>query len=66
MRTVALGPSVELPVGPRNAVLGRARTVQLGPSVELPGPRNAVLSGGAHVDGSTVTFGGAPYGATKR
>eukprot|EP00959_Pyramimonas_sp_CCMP1952_P336861 7053739-Pyramimonas_sp.AAC.1 len=50
MRTPPLGPSVELPMGPRSAVLGegnRIRTPPLGPSVELPmGPRNAALGGG--------------------
>eukprot|EP00959_Pyramimonas_sp_CCMP1952_P355281 7441880-Pyramimonas_sp.AAC.1 len=44
MRAVPLGPSVELPMGPRSAVLGdagRMRAVALGPSVKLPmGPRN--------------------------
>ena len=43
----SLGPSVELPMGPRNAVLGVADACappSLGPSVELPmGPRNVVL-----------------------
>eukprot|EP00959_Pyramimonas_sp_CCMP1952_P060282 1259534-Pyramimonas_sp.AAC.1 len=30
------------------------------------GPRNAVLGARHKCDGSTGTFGGAPYGATKR
>eukprot|EP00959_Pyramimonas_sp_CCMP1952_P450351 9429446-Pyramimonas_sp.AAC.1 len=42
-RTPPLGPSVELPMGPRGAVLGgleRMRAVAPGPSVEFPmGPR---------------------------
>eukprot|EP00959_Pyramimonas_sp_CCMP1952_P251877 5262701-Pyramimonas_sp.AAC.1 len=60
MRAVPLGPSVEPPMGPRNAGLcwvvadacgrchwdGRMRAVLLGASVEPPmGPRNAVLGG---------------------
>eukprot|EP00959_Pyramimonas_sp_CCMP1952_P361669 7574384-Pyramimonas_sp.AAC.1 len=44
MREQPLGPSVELPAGPRIAVLGgdsRVREQLLGPSVELPtGHRN--------------------------
>ena len=51
MRAAPLGPSVELLMGPRNAVLGvpkwggaAMRTAPLGPQVELPmRPRNAVL-----------------------
>eukprot|EP00959_Pyramimonas_sp_CCMP1952_P147915 3095503-Pyramimonas_sp.AAC.1 len=49
MRTPPRAPSVELPMGPRSAVLGgggRMRTPPLAPSVELPmGPRSAVLGG---------------------
>eukprot|EP00959_Pyramimonas_sp_CCMP1952_P024626 516837-Pyramimonas_sp.AAC.1 len=50
------GHSVELPLGPRSAVLGG---------------RNARSKGCAgwwrtHAAGATGTFGGAPYGATKR
>eukprot|EP00959_Pyramimonas_sp_CCMP1952_P129268 2703059-Pyramimonas_sp.AAC.1 len=53
-------------MGPRSAVLGGGTHAD-GSSVGLPaGPRNAVLGGGTHADCSTGTFGGAPYGATKR
>eukprot|EP00959_Pyramimonas_sp_CCMP1952_P247993 5183995-Pyramimonas_sp.AAC.1 len=52
MRTVGLGPSVGLLMGPRNVKrctgrAGRIRTVALGPSVGLPmRPRSAVLDEG--------------------
>eukprot|EP00959_Pyramimonas_sp_CCMP1952_P455340 9471409-Pyramimonas_sp.AAC.1 len=51
MRAVPLGPSMELRMGPRSAVL----------RVEMP---NWVC--GTHTGGPTGGFGGAPYGATKR
>eukprot|EP00959_Pyramimonas_sp_CCMP1952_P342709 7179688-Pyramimonas_sp.AAC.1 len=56
MRAVPLGPSLELPMGPRSAVLGG---------------RNAGSEGCAgwwltHSGGAGGTFGGAPYGATER
>eukprot|EP00959_Pyramimonas_sp_CCMP1952_P060627 1266292-Pyramimonas_sp.AAC.1 len=52
MRAVELGPSGELPMGPRSAVLG---------GVKMP-----TLVCGTHAGGPTGGFGGAPYGATKR
>eukprot|EP00959_Pyramimonas_sp_CCMP1952_P363169 7605072-Pyramimonas_sp.AAC.1 len=70
MRTGALGPSVELPMGPRNAVLGgcagRMRTVALGPSAGLWGHETLYWVCGPHADGSAGTFGGASKGAAKR
>eukprot|EP00959_Pyramimonas_sp_CCMP1952_P214017 4478144-Pyramimonas_sp.AAC.1 len=62
MRAVPLGPSVELPMGPRSAVLrgskagskenavlgggGPMRAVPVGPSVELPMGPRSVVLGG--------------------
>eukprot|EP00959_Pyramimonas_sp_CCMP1952_P276823 5786709-Pyramimonas_sp.AAC.1 len=50
MRIAPLGPSVELPMGPRKGCPGwrrRMRAAPVGPSVELSlGPRNAVLAAG--------------------
>eukprot|EP00959_Pyramimonas_sp_CCMP1952_P331315 6937829-Pyramimonas_sp.AAC.1 len=49
MQTLHFWPSVEPPMGPRNAVLGggRTRTPPVEPSVEFPvGPRNAALGEG--------------------
>eukprot|EP00959_Pyramimonas_sp_CCMP1952_P113717 2377134-Pyramimonas_sp.AAC.1 len=50
MRTAPRGPSVELPLGPRNVVRSggrRMRTAPLGPSVEFfLGPRGSVLDEG--------------------
>merc|ERR1712086_634771 len=50
--TLALGPSVELPMGLRNAVLGV--------------PNGHAVGRGNSMDPGTGAFGGAPYGATKR
>ena len=52
MRAVPLGPSVELPTRPRNAVLG-GESHAGGPLEPPTGPRNAVPGGGAHADGAT-------------
>eukprot|EP00959_Pyramimonas_sp_CCMP1952_P105617 2208390-Pyramimonas_sp.AAC.1 len=52
MRTAALGPSVDLLLGPRDAVLG--------------GQKYEVKCFGAHADGPTGGFRGASLGATKR
>eukprot|EP00959_Pyramimonas_sp_CCMP1952_P312343 6537646-Pyramimonas_sp.AAC.1 len=61
MRTLPLELSVELPMGPRNAVLG---------GVDACGPcrwSEALLWVAlTHADPATRAFGGAPYGATKR
>eukprot|EP00959_Pyramimonas_sp_CCMP1952_P199446 4171661-Pyramimonas_sp.AAC.1 len=47
-----LGPSIELPLGPRNAA---------------PGAGTACgLRHWGHADSATGTFGGAPHGATER
>eukprot|EP00959_Pyramimonas_sp_CCMP1952_P326864 6842289-Pyramimonas_sp.AAC.1 len=51
MRTLPLGASVELPMGPRSAVMG----VKMQHWVS-----------GTRADGGSEAFGGAPYGATKR
>ena len=69
-RTLPLGPSVELLMGPRNAALGG------GTACEPPhwGLRRSSLwgheplpwVGETHARAATGAFGGAPYGATKR
>eukprot|EP00959_Pyramimonas_sp_CCMP1952_P412165 8636901-Pyramimonas_sp.AAC.1 len=53
MRTVPLGPSVELPLGPRNAVPGEWQC-------------QIKCVGGTHADGGTGAFRGALHGATMR
>eukprot|EP00959_Pyramimonas_sp_CCMP1952_P412726 8648431-Pyramimonas_sp.AAC.1 len=51
MRPLPLGPTAELPMGPRSAALGGGAACYLpplGPSAELPmGQRNAALGGGS-------------------
>merc|ERR1712091_640988 len=70
MRTPPLGPSVELPMGPRNAVLGGGDACghpHLGLRwSSLWGHETLSWVGDTHADTPTGAFGGAPYGATKR
>ena len=81
MRAAALGPSVELPVGPRNAVLGGADACEFRhwdrrwsslwghetlPWVGEPHARPPLTWGGTHANTHTRAFGGVPYGAAKR
>eukprot|EP00959_Pyramimonas_sp_CCMP1952_P417079 8738398-Pyramimonas_sp.AAC.1 len=66
MRTLPLGPSVELPTG--HETLYCAGETHVNGSIEafvehLTEPRSAVLGGEPHVNGSTGAFGGAPDGA---
>ena len=70
MRAPPLGPSVELPMGPRNAVLGGGDACAP-PYLDLRWSSLWVHETlcwvwRAHAGTPTGTFGGAPYGATKR
>ena len=64
MWTRPLGPSVELPMGPRNAVLGGRGACGHGncgfPRSSLWGHETLSWVAGAHVDTDTGAFGGAP------
>eukprot|EP00959_Pyramimonas_sp_CCMP1952_P446757 9354679-Pyramimonas_sp.AAC.1 len=70
MWTPPLGQSVELPVGPRHAVLSwkcaRGRRHWGIRWSSLWGHEALCWVGEAHVDTATGAFGGDPYGATKR
>eukprot|EP00959_Pyramimonas_sp_CCMP1952_P150715 3154098-Pyramimonas_sp.AAC.1 len=71
MWTPPLGPWRDIPMGPRNAVLGGGDARghrHWGHWVTLPmGPRNAVLGGGdACGHRYWGLIGGPPYGATRR
>eukprot|EP00959_Pyramimonas_sp_CCMP1952_P328785 6883641-Pyramimonas_sp.AAC.1 len=59
-RTQPLGPSVELPMGPRRAVLRGCRC-QVGCAESGGG-----TACGQNANAATAALGGDPYGATKR
>ena len=69
MRTAPLGPSVELPLGPRNAVLGGGDACGLRHWdlrwSSLWGHETLSWMGETHANCATGTLGGAPYGATN-
>ena len=70
MRTAPLGPSVEPPIRPRNVVLGKGDACELRHWdlrwSSLWGHETLYWVGETHANCATGTFGGAPYGATKR
>eukprot|EP00959_Pyramimonas_sp_CCMP1952_P279868 5851353-Pyramimonas_sp.AAC.1 len=70
MWTPPLGPSVELPMGPRSAALGGNGACELFDWGLLWGSRRGLETlywvGETHVSCSTGAFGRAPYEATER
>eukprot|EP00959_Pyramimonas_sp_CCMP1952_P120134 2511880-Pyramimonas_sp.AAC.1 len=70
MRAVPLGPSVELPIGLRSAALGGGTACGLCHwdlwRSSLWGYEALPRAGEPHAGCATGTFGGAPYGPTKR
>eukprot|EP00959_Pyramimonas_sp_CCMP1952_P032463 681321-Pyramimonas_sp.AAC.1 len=68
MRTLPLEPSVELPLGPRSAVLagGDAPCHWSLRWSSVWGHETLSWVAVTHADAATEASGGAPYGATKR